>query len=165
LIRTAKKSSRDTKAFQIASTPRQFTQVWDLENRDERGRGLVDLLRARLLHLQGGELRLAPADLQPVRGQATPYEGRLEAILDSCNGMNTRESPASRRLPFPRARCRPKGCSTSLSGRWRLREKAGKCRSAGWDRARWCGGTNFPPDWCRLGDRPRCCSPAEMLRL
>lgn len=74
-------ASRDVKAFQIASTLRQFTEVWDLENRDERGRELVDMLRARLLRLTGGELRLAPADLQRVRDQAIPYEGRLEAIL------------------------------------------------------------------------------------
>jgi len=72
----------DVKAFQIASTLRQFTQVWDLENRDERGRALVDMLRARLLRLQGGvEISLAPAELQRVQARATPYEGRLEAIL------------------------------------------------------------------------------------
>jgi Trypsin-like peptidase domain/MAP3K TRAFs-binding domain len=71
----------DAKAFQIASTLRQFTEVWDLENRDDRGRALVDMLRARLLRLQGGELQLAPAELGRLRSQPTPYEGRLEAIL------------------------------------------------------------------------------------
>jgi Trypsin-like peptidase domain/MAP3K TRAFs-binding domain/Tetratricopeptide repeat len=74
-------AARDAKAFQIASTLRQFTEVWDLENRDERGRALVDMLRARLLRLQGGEMRIAPEDLQRVRDQPVPYEGRLEAIL------------------------------------------------------------------------------------
>jgi tetratricopeptide (TPR) repeat protein len=71
----------DAKAFQIASTLRQFTEVWDLENRDTRGRALVDMLRARLLRLQGGELKLAPDDLQRLRSQPAPEEGRLEAIL------------------------------------------------------------------------------------
>lgn len=71
----------DVKEFQIASTLRQFTEVWDLENRDERGRALVDMLRARLLRLQGGGLRLSPAELQRVQARPTPYEGRLEAIL------------------------------------------------------------------------------------
>ena len=74
-------SARDAKAFQIGSTLRQFTEVWDLENRDARGRALVDMLRARLLRLQGGELRLAPEDLQRVREQPAPPQGRLEAIL------------------------------------------------------------------------------------
>lgn len=74
-------AARDAKAFQIASTLRQFTQVWDLENRDPRGRALVDMLRARLLRLEGGEMRLAPEELQRVREQPVPYEGQLEAIL------------------------------------------------------------------------------------
>jgi len=74
-------AAHDAKAFQIASTLRQFTEVWDLENRDERGRALVDMLRARLLGLQGGETRLTPEELQRVRRQPVPDEGRLEAIL------------------------------------------------------------------------------------
>lgn len=74
-------AARDARAFQIASTLRQFTEVWDLEHRDERGRALVDMLRARLLSLQGGELRLTADDLQRVRDQPLPSEGRLEAIL------------------------------------------------------------------------------------
>ncbi len=74
-------ASRSVEAFQIAGTLRQFTEVWDLENRDERGRALVDMLRAKLLRLQGTEVRLAPDELERVRGQPKPYEGRLEAIL------------------------------------------------------------------------------------
>lgn len=74
-------AARDAKAFQIASTLRQFTEVWDLEHRDERGRALVDMLRARLLRLGGGEVTLAPAQLERLRSRPAPYEGRLEAIL------------------------------------------------------------------------------------
>src|SRR5262249_21990548 len=37
----------DAKPFLIASTLRQFTQVWDLEGASERGRGIVAALRAR----------------------------------------------------------------------------------------------------------------------
>jgi len=37
------KSLNDTQ-----STLRQFTQVWDIETTDDRGRQLVDILRARL---------------------------------------------------------------------------------------------------------------------
>ena len=59
-------------AFQVASTLRQFTQVWGLETLTARTPGvalagavdvtwtrrLVDILRARLLQLPGGELQL-----------------------------------------------------------------------------------------------------------
>jgi tetratricopeptide (TPR) repeat protein len=41
----------DAKAFQVASTLRQFTEIWDLEHTDDRGRGLVNILRARLMEL------------------------------------------------------------------------------------------------------------------
>lgn len=74
-------ASRDVKAFQIASTLRQFTEVWDLAGRDAQGQALVDMLRARLLRLQGGELRLDPAELQRASRQPAPDHSRLEAIL------------------------------------------------------------------------------------
>jgi S1-C subfamily serine protease len=74
-------ASPDVQAFQIAGTLRQFTEVWDLENRDQRGRALVDILRARLLRLHGTEVRMAPEDVERARSLAPPYEGRLEAIL------------------------------------------------------------------------------------
>src|SRR5262249_9719002 len=73
-------SAKETKAFQIASTLRQFREVWDLE-RDERGRALVDMLRAGLMRLEGAELQLAPGELAQLRIQEAPDEGRLEAIL------------------------------------------------------------------------------------
>jgi tetratricopeptide (TPR) repeat protein len=71
----------DAKAFQIASTLRQFTEVWDLEATDERGRSLVDILRARLMQLQGGTVDLAPDKLQSLRNQAPPDDQQLEAVL------------------------------------------------------------------------------------
>jgi hypothetical protein len=72
-----------TGAFPIAGTLRQFTQVWDVESIDARGRALVDILRARLLEVGGGELQLAPQDLQRARerAQAEPPSGQLEAVL------------------------------------------------------------------------------------
>ena len=78
----------DVRAFQIAGTLRQFTEVWDLENRDARGRALVDMLRARLLRLHGTEVRLAPGDVERARDLPMPAEGRLEAILGT-NGAQT----------------------------------------------------------------------------
>ncbi|HEY6641453.1 TRAFs-binding domain-containing protein [Povalibacter sp.] len=70
----------DAKAFLMASSLRQFTRVWNLED-TERGRGLVSILRARLLEMQGGELRLEAADLQRLHRQAPPSDVQLEAIL------------------------------------------------------------------------------------
>jgi hypothetical protein len=71
----------DARAFQIASTLRQFTQVWDLESRDARGRGLVDILRARLMQLPGGGLELGPDEVQRLRTQTPPPTDQLEAVL------------------------------------------------------------------------------------
>jgi hypothetical protein len=71
----------DAKAFYIASTLRQFTEVWDLEHIDERGRGLVAMLRARLLQLPGGQVELSRDELQRLRRQPEPEAGQLEAVL------------------------------------------------------------------------------------
>lgn len=71
----------DAKAFQIASALRQLTEVWDLESGDARGRALVNILRARLVQLPGGELTLGAADLQRIARQPAPDSGQLEAIL------------------------------------------------------------------------------------
>jgi len=72
-------AARDAKPFLIASTLRQFSQVWDLESVDERGRALVDMLRARLLQ-QGGELDLQAADVRSLGARAAD-QGPLEAVL------------------------------------------------------------------------------------
>jgi len=71
----------DAKAFQVASTLRQFTEVWDLERTDDRGRGLVNILRARLMELPGGGLELGRAELQRLRAQPEPNLSQLEAVL------------------------------------------------------------------------------------
>src|SRR5262245_10791044 len=68
-------------AFQIASTLRQFTQVWDIEQIDSRGSALAAILRARLLALSSGELTLSPAALQNARQHPDPPLGQLEAVL------------------------------------------------------------------------------------
>jgi hypothetical protein len=71
----------DAKAFLIASTLRQFTEIWDLEEADDRGRGLVNILRARLMALPGGGLELGRAALQRLRAQPEPAPTQLEAVL------------------------------------------------------------------------------------
>lgn len=76
-----------TQAFHVAGTLRQFTQIWELQA-EARGRTLVDMLRARLLQLQGAELRLPPAELQRLGTQAAPPAFQLEAVLGP-NGAQT----------------------------------------------------------------------------
>ncbi len=70
----------NARAFLLASALRQFTKVWNLEE-TERGRGLVTLLRARLLQVPGGELRIDSGDLQRLHQQPAPSDAQLEAIL------------------------------------------------------------------------------------
>jgi hypothetical protein len=70
----------DAKAFAMASLLRQLTEIWDLQA-SERGRNVVNILRARLLTLPGGELRLEPNDVRQLQRQAAPSDGKLEAIL------------------------------------------------------------------------------------
>lgn len=82
-------ADEQAKAFLIASTLRQFTQVWDLESGgDPRGRALIDILRARLMALHDGELKLAPTELQRVASKPEPDQGQLEAVLGN-NGPKT----------------------------------------------------------------------------
>jgi hypothetical protein len=68
-------------SFLIASTLRQFTQVWDIEGIDDRGRALAEILRARLLEVSSGQLTLSPEALQHARSQPDPPAGQLEAVL------------------------------------------------------------------------------------
>jgi hypothetical protein len=80
-------SASGTQAFHLASTLRQFTQIWNLEA-DARGRMLVDLLRARLMQLQGAELRLDTTELQRIGQQPQAPAYQLEAVLGP-NGAQT----------------------------------------------------------------------------
>ena len=80
----------EAKAFLVNSTLRQFTEVWDLEAVDDWGRDIVAILRARLLQLPGGELRLAPQELQSLRSRS-PAKPQLEAILGK-DGFQTYRS-------------------------------------------------------------------------
>ena len=80
---TSARTSADenAKAFQIASTLRQFTEVWDIEATDDRGRALVDILRARLLRMPDGSVELGAGKLQRLREQPEPDKEQLEAVL------------------------------------------------------------------------------------
>ncbi|HEY9063852.1 MAG TPA: serine protease [Burkholderiaceae bacterium] len=86
----------DVQAFQVASTLRQFVEVWALDRLApgmpgialtaqalERARALVAVLRARLLQLPGGQVELPAGSLGTPNEQAVtaPSRGQLEAIL------------------------------------------------------------------------------------
>lgn len=101
----------DVHAFQVASTLRQFTEVWQLDSLTlrtpgialadkgavERARGLVQILRARLLQLPGGRVAIPLGPQPPISAASRPQErkrrpiqppasaapanGQLEAIL------------------------------------------------------------------------------------
>jgi hypothetical protein len=71
----------DVPAFLVASTLRQFSQVWNLEEAGPRGRGLVNLLRARLLQLPKSELRLSANEIASLQSEVVPSNGQLEAVL------------------------------------------------------------------------------------
>ena len=81
-------ASPTAKAFQLKSTLRQFTKVWQLEEQDERGRGLVNILRARLLQLPEGEVDLSAQALQGASRAAVPDDSQLQAVLGP-NGSKT----------------------------------------------------------------------------
>ena len=96
-------ADENAKAFLIASTLRQFTQVWDIEATDDRGRQLVNILRARLAELP---------------------DGKVEIGAPSCSGCSSspsRTKASSRRCWARRGRRRTDGGRPGSTGpcRWR----------------------------------------------
>lgn len=101
----------DVQAFQVASTLRQFTEVWGLEALGPHTRGiglkgeaalararrLCDVLRARLLQLPGGQFSIpaaaaavAPAPARaaaPAGKSAKAGKAKLQAAADSAHGQ------------------------------------------------------------------------------
>lgn len=81
-------AAANVKAFQLKSTLRQFTKVWKLDEQHERGRGIVDILRARLLELPEGEVAMSAGELQSAARSVAPDHSQLEAVLGE-NGPRT----------------------------------------------------------------------------
>jgi len=78
-------------AFDVGSALRQFSQVWGLkDSRNDREKGLLQAMRARLLQLPGAELNLLPQELKSLQAQVQPTGEQLEAILgrDGTNSYN-----------------------------------------------------------------------------
>ena len=58
-----------TDAFEIASTLRQFIELWKLDMDSEMGRQVLTILRAALLKMEGGNVTLDIKDLQAQQAQ------------------------------------------------------------------------------------------------
>lgn len=68
-------------AFEIASTLRQFEEVWQLDITSEAGKRILPVLRAELLKREGGELQLSAEDLRPANSDPFPDRGEYEAVF------------------------------------------------------------------------------------
>jgi V8-like Glu-specific endopeptidase len=71
-------------AFELASTLRQLTEVWRLDDVNDPGAKLLPLLRSQLLQREGGQVEVTPAELsasvQRLDRQDTA-EGGLEKVF------------------------------------------------------------------------------------
>jgi hypothetical protein len=89
-------------AFELASTLRQLTEVWELDPNSACGQLLLTPLQAELLQRKGGQLELGAADLQPKavprQLEKTEYEkvygtdtyfsvGQLDTAKERCRAV------------------------------------------------------------------------------
>src|ERR1700694_4326157 len=75
--------SKDTTAFALGGTLRQFTELWQLDQQGDQGYGIVEALRAALLKKKDGGLGVSAEngpDPVPVNG---PSDNQLQVILGS----------------------------------------------------------------------------------
>jgi tetratricopeptide (TPR) repeat protein len=72
---------QDADAFELASTLRQFEDVWKLDSDETEERGLIDLLRSRLLQRSGGEVRTTAGNISKLIAKANDAADGLEKIL------------------------------------------------------------------------------------
>jgi S1-C subfamily serine protease len=69
-----------TTAFALGGTLRQFTELWELDRKSERGKGIVQSICAALMQKDFGRVDLAPDQLQRLSTGA-PSDQQLESIL------------------------------------------------------------------------------------
>lgn len=70
-----------TDAFEIASTLRQLTEIWEIDPDSEDGGAIVLLLKAQLLRKHGGQVRFEPPQL--ASGRLQSLRDHLQARLSS----------------------------------------------------------------------------------
>lgn len=66
--------------FHLNGTLRQFSEIWNL-GESEKGKAVLDILRARMLTLENGVLELAPGDVKEAARKARDGEPSYEAVL------------------------------------------------------------------------------------
>lgn len=74
---------RDTRttAFELGSTLRQFTELWQLDQQGERSHGIVEALRAALLAKEGGRLEMSSDQVRQSLDAQPPPASQLQKIL------------------------------------------------------------------------------------
>jgi hypothetical protein len=83
--------SKNTTAFALADTLRQFTDLWQLDQQGEQGRGIVQALRAALLGLKdSGRLELPSDQVRQSLLDTKPSSVQLQKILGN-DGVKTYE--------------------------------------------------------------------------
>src|SRR5262249_7919086 len=81
--------SADTNAFALAGTLRQFTDLWQLDQQSDRGRGIVQALRAALLGLKPrGRLELTRDQIHQTLVKPNPSDAQLQKILGNTGLKN-----------------------------------------------------------------------------
>ena len=80
----------DAKAFAVASTLRQFTEMWELDKKEDRERSIVGALRARLLDLDDHALTVDPREVKSIRRFSASAD-TLQAVLGE-HGAETYKS-------------------------------------------------------------------------
>jgi V8-like Glu-specific endopeptidase len=72
---------KNTTAFALGGTLRQFTELWQLDQQGERGHGIVEALRAALLAKEGGRLEMSSDQVRRSLDAAPPQGHQLQKIL------------------------------------------------------------------------------------
>ena len=76
--------SKDTTAFALGGTLRQFTQLWQLDQQGDQGLGIVKSLRAALMKTkENGHLELSSKQIQQSLATDAPSDHQLQVILGS----------------------------------------------------------------------------------
>jgi V8-like Glu-specific endopeptidase len=72
---------KKTTAFALGGTLRQFTELWQLDQQDERGHGIVEALRAALLSRENGRLEMTSDQVRKSLDAEPPQNHQLQKIL------------------------------------------------------------------------------------
>jgi V8-like Glu-specific endopeptidase len=75
-------------AFEIASTLRQFEEVWQLDMNSEVGRIILPLLRAELLKREGGNLLIDAEELKSQRAAEDTTTNKYNSLVKTQTGNN-----------------------------------------------------------------------------